>query len=128
MSKLTELVYEDEVFTIEAYKSENGEALATEWLDELSEKAQVKFAALFTRLGDQGKIFNEQKFKHLTGTDQIFEFKVDNARVLSFFFVGKRVILTHGFTKKSPKTPKREIKRAESIKTDFEQRMKNEKK
>ena len=36
-----------------------------------------------------------------------------------FFHVGKRIILTHGFTKKSNKTPKGEIVRAEIIKRDF---------
>jgi len=73
-------------------------------------------------MGDVGKIFNEQKFKHLTGTDQRFEFKADQGRVLYFFFVGKRVILTHGFLKKSDKTPMGEIVRAEKIKIDFSKR------
>ena len=36
-------------------------------------------------MGDMGKIWNERKFKHLTGTDQIFEFKVEADRVLCFF-------------------------------------------
>ena len=84
--------------------------------------------ALFSRLADQGRIYNEKKFKHLTGTDQLFEFKVNNGRVISFFFFGKRIILTHGFIKKGIKTPKREIERAEKIKKEFEWRIGNEKK
>jgi phage-related protein len=80
---------------------------------------QQKFAALFVMLGNVGKIFNEQKFKHLSGTDQLFEFKADQGRVLCFFFVGKRVILTHGFAKKSDKAPTREIEKAEKVKVDF---------
>jgi len=85
---------------------------------------QQKFAALFKMLGDVGKIFNEQKFKHLTDSDQLFEFKADQGRVLCFFFVGKRVILSHGFLKKSDKTPKGEIERAENMKADFTTRSK----
>ena len=47
---------------------------------------QQKFAALFVRMGDTGKIWNERKFKHLTGTDQLFEFKVDADRILVLLF------------------------------------------
>jgi phage-related protein len=52
--------------------------------------------------------------------DQIFEFKVEADRVLCFFFVGKRLILTHGFRKTGDKTPKEEIARAEAYKRECE--------
>jgi len=39
--------------------------------------------------------------------------------VLCFFMLGKRLVLTHGFSKKGDKTPKGEIERAEEIKKDF---------
>lgn len=122
MPEILELIYEGSIFTIWAYKKEPGEVPAVEYLEGLSESYQVKFASLFTQLGNQGKIYNETKFKHLTGTDKIFEFKVDNARILSFFASGRRVILTHGFVKKSSKTPRGEIRLAEKIKKEFEQR------
>ena len=77
-------------------------------------------------MGDHRKIWNKQKFKHLTGTTQLFEFKADDGRVLCFFYSGKRIILTHGFHKKSDKTPKGEIERAEEYKQDFERRIKDE--
>lgn len=102
----------------------DGSSAAEEWLELQSPKMQQKFAALFMMLGNVGRIYNEQKFKHLAGTDQLFEFKADQGRVLCFFFVGKRVILTHGFLKKSDKTPKGEIERAEKIKADFTARSK----
>ncbi len=116
------LVYDGTVFRIEFYVTANGDAPAEEWLDQLPLGSQQKFAALFERMGDTGKIWNERKFKHLTETDQIFEFKVDADRILCFFFVGRRLILTHGFRKSGDKTPKREIERAESYKQDFERR------
>ena len=104
----------------------NGVAPAEVWLEQLSRGSQQKFAALFVRMGDTGKIWNERKFKHLTETDQIFEFKVDADRILCFFFIGRRLILTHGFRKSGDKTPTREIERAESYKQDFEGRVKHE--
>jgi phage-related protein len=117
----TRLVYEGAVLSIEFYVVPGGAAPAEEWLEQLPLGSQQKFAALFARMGDTGKIWNERKFKHLTGTDQIFEFKVEAHRVLCFFFVGKRLILTHGFRKTGDKTPSGEIERAEVYKREFEE-------
>jgi phage-related protein len=123
---VSRLVYDGTVFRIECYVTTHGAAPAEDWLEQLPLAAQQKFAALFARMGDTGKIWNERKFKHLTETNQLFEFKVETDRVLCFFFVGRRLILTHGFRKDGDKTPKREIERAESYKHDFEGRMKHE--
>ena len=122
--KLSKLAYNGEIFSIEFYVDGVGAIPAEEWLESQSPKMQQKLAALFVMLGDHGKIFNEQKFKHLSDTSQLFEFKADQGRVLCFFFVGQRVILTHGFLKKSDKTPRGEIDRAENIKADFTARSK----
>ncbi|MEZ4815744.1 MAG: type II toxin-antitoxin system RelE/ParE family toxin [Bdellovibrionota bacterium] len=127
MSAPTELVARGNVFAIEAFISDQGGPLALKFLESLSEKEQVPMAALFQRMADTGKIWNEQKFKHLEGSDSIFEFKTNENRVLCFFFVGKRVILTHGFKKKQPKTPKDEIERAENLKKEFERKARHEK-
>jgi phage-related protein len=124
--ELTRLVHAGQVLCLEFYVTPSGDAPAEEWLEQLPLQMQHKFAALLSRMGDTGKIWNERKFKHLTETDQIYEFKVDDGRVLCFFFVGKRLILTHGFRKRGDKTPKREIERAEHYKRDFEERSTHE--
>lgn len=116
------LVYEVAALRIEFYVAESGEVPAEAWLESQVVARQQKFAALFAWIGDQGKIWNERKFKHLAGSEQIFEFKSDDGRVLCFFFVGKRLVLTHGFSKKSDRTPKGEIERAQEIKKDFFER------
>jgi phage-related protein len=55
----------------------------------------------------------EKYFKHLTGTDGLFEIRVevgsDIYRVFSFFDKGQLIILANGFQKKTQKTPKNEI-------------------
>lgn len=120
--EITRIVFQGEIFSIEFYVRPSGQALAEDWLETVPDSMQVKFAALFSWMGNQGKIANERKFKYLTGSDQIFEFKADEGRILCFFFYGKRIVLTHGFRKKSAKTPKNEIERAEVLKKEFESR------
>lgn len=42
--------------------------------------------------------------------------------ILYFFFVGKRIVLTNGFVKKSMKTPKSAIELAVKYKNDYIER------
>ena len=58
--------------------------------------------------------------------DGIFElrtqFSSDIARVLYFFIINNRAVLTHGFIKKTQKTPPEEINRAKQYRKDYLQR------
>ena len=55
--------------------------------------------------------------------DSIFELRAkvgsDISRVLYFFFVGKKVILTNGFVKKTPKTPPVELDKAKKYRREY---------
>jgi len=63
-----------------------------------------------------------QYFKKLTDTDEIWECRMvfggNTYRILGFFHGSNSVVLTHGFMKKSPKTPVEEIRKAEQVKAD----------
>lgn len=60
--------------------------------------------------------------------DGIFEIRTivgtNLTRVLYFFCIGKKAVLTNGFVKKTQKTPKREIEKAKSYRDDFLKRSK----
>lgn len=64
-------------------------------------------------------------FKHLEGTDGLYEMRVqhgsDIIRVFCFFDDGQLVILANGFQKKTQKTPSNEIERAIRIKNEYEE-------
>ena len=72
-------------------------------------------------LQDNGNELREPYSKHLS--EGIFELRAqigsDTTRVLYFFYVDRRIILTNGFIKKTQKTPKREITRAKQYRTDY---------
>ena len=86
--------------------------------DKYSEEL-VKLARLWTDIADDGPPSNDQKFKKLDGTSGLYEIKTSKLRVLCFWDEGSLIICTHGFVKKSQKTPKSEIKKAEQAKTDY---------
>jgi len=61
---------------------------------------------LFKRIGDFGKISDITKFRN--EGEKIFAFKPQPDRFLSFFFVGKKIVVTNGFRKKGQKLPQKE--------------------
>ncbi|MGW8123529.1 type II toxin-antitoxin system RelE/ParE family toxin [Roseivirga echinicomitans] len=62
-------------------------------------------------------------FKQLENTDGIYEVRVITAnksiRILCFFDDGNLIVLANCFVKKTQKTPRQEIKKAERIKTEY---------
>lgn len=86
------------------------------------EDVKKKFNWTLQLISTQQRI-PEKFFKHLTGSDGIFEVRVevgsDIFRVFSFFDKGKIVVLVNGFQKKTQKKPKSEIKMAEKLKAEY---------
>jgi phage-related protein len=62
-------------------------------------------------------------FKYLEGSDGIYEVRVEVGnniyRVFCCFDKGAVVVLFHGIQKKSQKTPKKEIRRAEAFRKEY---------
>jgi phage-related protein len=62
-------------------------------------------------------------FKHMEGTEGLFEIRIklgsDIFRILCFFDEGNLIILLNGFQKKTDKTPKNEIEKAERLKKKY---------
>lgn len=76
------------------------------------------------RLIETQKVVPVKFFKFIEGTDGIYEIKVEaNGNIFRIFCCldgGALVILFHGFQKKTQKTPKNQIKRAEAIKKEYD--------
>ncbi|MCO5287640.1 MAG: type II toxin-antitoxin system RelE/ParE family toxin [Chitinophagaceae bacterium] len=62
-------------------------------------------------------------FDHMTGTDGIWEIRVEVGnnifRAFAFFDEGKLIVIGNAFQKKSQKTPKNELELAKRIKKEY---------
>jgi hypothetical protein len=58
------LAYEGKEFTIEWYFNDKGKSFALEYYKKLSIDDKKKIMRLLMQLGETGKIFNEEKFRH----------------------------------------------------------------
>ncbi len=89
------------------------------------QKQKVKDKILWTfRLIETIEQVPEDYLKHLSGTDGLYEIRVqqgsDTFRIFCFFDEGKLVVLANGFQKKTQKTPKSEIDKAIKTKNEYE--------
>ena len=79
-------------------------------------------------LENNGPFLREPYSKSLG--DGIFELRIkqgnDITRVLYFFFIGNKAILTNGFIKKTQKTPKNVIETAKKYREDYQRRNQND--
>ena len=111
-------------YSVEYYEREDGSKPAEEFILSQNNKMQAKLFMTFEFLEERGPALREPYSKPLG--DGIFEVRAkvgsDISRVLYFFVIGKRIILTNGFVKKTKKTPSSEIERAKRYRADYHSR------
>jgi len=107
--------------TVTFYRTAEGKCPVQEFLDSSPGKVAQKIVWVL-RLLEEMDIVPASYFKKLAGTEDIWECRIQfgsNAYRIFCFFLNNTVVLTHGFVKKSQKTPAREIERAEAYRRDF---------
>lgn len=110
------------------YDRSDGTCPVREFLDSLEPKLLAKTLRTIDLLENNGPYLREPYSKALN--NGLFELRTkqgsDITRVIYFFVVGKKIILTNGFVKKSQKTPRSEIDLALKYKADYERNNQNE--
>lgn len=106
------------------YETEDGTKPAFDYIETLSPKMQAKIYKIASVLEIDGTQARMPYSEFLQ--DGIFQIRAQQegniSRVLYFFAVEKKIILTNGFTKKTPKTPPGEIELAKRYRADYERR------
>ena len=115
------------------YRDKTGKSPIQEYLRELAEKSDKDSRIKLQKIRDyikylriEGKNAGEPYIKHLDG--EIWELRPIKDRILFAALYGDRFILLHHFTKKTQKTPRREIKQAERNLADYKERSKENEK
>ena len=126
---------ESEVISIDEYLDSDVEqrfikrrtARSRLWfLDSLDDKMAAKLVGLMEVLEEKGTELRLPYSEYLD--DGIFELCCkqgsNTTRVLYFFYIGKKIIATNGFVKKTQKTPPKELKLAKERRADWLERHK----
>lgn len=108
-------------FDIELFSTEDGKEPVADFLDSLEPKMNAKLIGLMEILEEKGTELRKPYSAPLG--DGIFELRCrlgsNITRALYFFYVGKIIVVTNGFVKKTRKTPPAEIKLAKDRRRDW---------
>jgi len=106
---------------VEFYDLPDGTYPAEEFLESLDIKMQAKMVRTIKMFEENGTDLQKPYSEYLR--DGIIELRAkvgsNISRVMYFFFDGGKAILTHGFIKKTQKTPPSEIDRAVKYKNEY---------
>ena len=107
--------------TVIFYRTKDGNCPVEDFLDSLPGKVVQKITWVLEILETQGMLPSSY-FKKLVNTE-IWECRIQHGsniyRIFCFFEKGSIIILTHGFIKKTQKTPPEEIRKAEEYRSDY---------
>ena len=108
-------------WTVEFYETEMGKIPSLDFIKALEVKLQAKVFRDLELLEDRGNELRSPYSCHID--DGIFELRTiqgtNIVRNLYFFIEGRRIVITHGFYKKTQKTPSAEVQRAKDYRTDY---------
>ena len=115
-------------FDIDFFQLDNGYYPVKEYLNATDVKMRAKILWTIGLLEKNGNTLGMPYSEHLQ--DGIFELRTkqgnDISRVLYFFCIRRKIILTHGFTKKTKKVPKSEIETAKKYREIYLSRQEGE--
>ena len=116
--------YRGEKFHVEFYFTERGDLPAKEYFDSADQRVKVKLLALVKYIAENGRLFDETKFRIVDKGEKIYEFKPMAERFFNFFCEGRKIIITNAYRKKSQKVDVGELHKAMDLKRDYEYRVK----
>lgn len=110
----------DHDYVIEFYAAADGECPVKEMLDVMPLKHETKVMKFFELLEEKGPNLPRPYADTLRGKirELVIDIQHHGYRFLHFF-AGKTIVITHGFLKKTQRTPPSEIDRAERYASDW---------
>jgi phage-related protein len=121
------LSHEAIMYDVEYYKSSSGNIPLKDFLLSIKRNDTRKMATIrhyLNMLVEYGPKINEnfKKGSSKKLRENLFELRPNNNRILFFYCTNRKIVLLHGFTKTTPKTPNKEIEKAIREINDYNER------
>ena len=99
-------VHSGAAFSVLVHESSNGRCRVEEYLEQLPLQDRKRITAMLERVAERGPLANTEQSAPI---EDFFEFKAYQIRVFWRYASDRRIVLFHGFTKKSGRTPRNEL-------------------
>ena len=113
------LLHSGERYSVYFHAETNEFSSVFEYFENCDDVTQASLLNLAKRISDTGTIYDETKFRIEDKQHKIYCFKPKKERFFCFFFTGREIIITSGYTKKKQKLDRRELERAIRIKDQY---------
>lgn len=112
------------MWEIELYSTAKQEEVVAEFLDSLPRKHRAKAFWEIELLSEYGTALKQPYVKHIEGDlwELRIKFASDISRIFYFIPTETKIVLLHGFVKKTNKTPQNEIDTANRRMADYKER------
>ncbi len=90
-----------------------------EYYKECDDVTRASLSSLAKRIAIFGHIYDETKFRIEDKQHKIYCFKPQQERFFCFFAIGRKIIITSGYTKKKQKLDRQELQRAIQIRKKY---------
>lgn len=101
-------------WTVEFYVDESGRSPVEAFLESLDQRTQARFLWSIDQLRVRNVMAREPLVRHVEG--DLWELREESRtniyRLIYFFYTGRRIVLLHGFQKKTQRTPRPELETA----------------
>lgn len=111
------LICEGTCFAIIWGRAADGRCQARTYYEAMAIGDRAKTLALFMRMADTGRIYDRTKFNR--ETEKVYVFKPQPHRFFCFFVRQRRIVVVSAYQKQGDKAPRREIQRAEHLRTEW---------
>lgn len=113
------LIYKGRHFSVYFHAEAEISSSVHDYFESCDEAAQSSLLFLARTIADIGRIYDETKFRVEDKQNKIYCFKPKKERFFCFFFVGKKIIITSAYTKKSQKLNRGELRKAIRIRNEY---------
>lgn len=113
------LLYSGEHYSVYFHAETNQFSSVHQYFEDCDYVTQASLLNLAKRISDMGIIYDETKFRIEDKQHKIYCFKPKKERFFCFFFTGRKIIITSGYTKKKQKLDRRELEKAIGIKKQY---------
>ena len=109
------------------YSDRRGCQPVSDWIQHIKKHEPALYRKVFGKLVMLKKIgksiqsgqMSHPEIKQLKGTEDIWQLRVNDDRILFFYFASDSIVMTNQFRKKQNSTPQNEIDRAENRKEEW---------
>ena len=113
------LLYSGEHYSVYFHAETNDSSEVRDYYKDCDDITRASLLYLVKRIADVGHIYDETKFRIEDKPHQIYCFKPKKERFFCFFFTGRKIIITSGYTKKKQKLDRSELARAIHIREQY---------